>query len=72
MKRAEVWWADLPIPVKPGPVVILTRDQVVNSIGSLVVCMPGWKRNVGRRLNVLIVRTVYHFGRMAATKRNLS
>src|ERR1051325_9231701 len=39
MRRGEVWWADLPPPVKPRPVVILTRDQVVATIGSLVVCI---------------------------------
>ena len=37
MRRAEVWWAELPPPVKSRPVVILTRNAVVDSIESLVV-----------------------------------
>lgn len=39
MRRAEVWWAELPPPVKSRPVVILTRNAVVDSIESLVVCL---------------------------------
>lgn len=39
MKRAEVWWADLPPPVGSRPVVILTRDAVLHSIGSVVVTL---------------------------------
>lgn len=39
MRRGEVWWADLPPPAGPRPVVILTRDAVVESIGSLVVSL---------------------------------
>ena len=37
MQRGEVWWADLPAPVGPRPVVILTRDSVANTSGSVVV-----------------------------------
>lgn len=37
MKRSEVWWAELPQPVGSRPVVILTRDAVISSIGSVVV-----------------------------------
>ncbi len=37
MRRAEVWWAELPPPVKSRPVVVLTRNAVVQSIGSVVV-----------------------------------
>src|SRR6266404_3506368 len=37
MRRGEVWWADLPPPVGPRPVVVLTRDAVVESIGSIIV-----------------------------------
>ena len=37
MRRAEVWWAELPSPAGSRPVVILTRDTVLHSIGSVVV-----------------------------------
>ena len=37
MRRGEVWWAELPPPVGSRPVVVLTRDAVVNSIGAPVV-----------------------------------
>jgi len=39
MKRAEVWWAELPPPVGNRPVVVLTRDAVLHSIGSIVVTL---------------------------------
>lgn len=39
MQRGEFWWAELPAPVGPRPVVILTRDAVVNTLGSLVVAI---------------------------------
>ncbi len=39
MKRGEIWWAELPPPVGDRPVVILTRDVVVNSIGGIVVVL---------------------------------
>lgn len=39
MKRAEIWWAELPPPVGNRPVVILTRDAVLHSIGSIVVAL---------------------------------
>lgn len=39
MKRSEVWWAELPSPVGSRPVVILTRDAVLHSIGSIVVAL---------------------------------
>jgi mRNA interferase MazF len=37
MGRAEIWWAELPPPVGSRPVVILPRDAVLGSIGSVVV-----------------------------------
>jgi mRNA interferase MazF len=37
VRRAEVWWAELPSPVGNRPVVILTRDAVLYSIGSIIV-----------------------------------
>ncbi len=39
MKRAEIWWAELPPPVGSRPVVILTRNVVLHSIGSIVVAL---------------------------------
>lgn len=39
MRRGEVWWAELPPPVGSRPVVILTRDAVLHSIGSVVVTL---------------------------------
>lgn len=39
MKRAEVWWAELPPPVGDRPVVILTRDAVLHSLGSIIVTL---------------------------------
>lgn len=39
MRRAEVWWAELPSPAGNRPVVILTRDTVLSTIGSIVVTL---------------------------------
>lgn len=39
MKRGEVWWAELPPPVGSRPVVILTRDAVLDNIGAIVVAL---------------------------------
>jgi mRNA interferase MazF len=39
VKRGEVWWAELPPPVGSRPVVILTRDAVLHSIGAIVVAL---------------------------------
>ena len=39
MKRGEVWWAELPPPVGSRPIVILTRDSVLHSIGAIVVAL---------------------------------
>ena len=39
MKRGEVWWAELPPPVGNRPVVILTRDTVIENIGAIVVAL---------------------------------
>ena len=39
MKRGEVWWADLPPPMGSRPVVILTRDAVLQNIGGVVVAI---------------------------------
>ncbi len=39
MRRAEIWWAELPPPIGSQPVVILTRNDVLQSIGSIVVAL---------------------------------
>lgn len=39
MRRGEVWWAELPQPSGNRPAVILTRNEVVNSIGGVVVAL---------------------------------
>ena len=39
MRRGEVWWAELPPPVGSRPVLVLTRDAVLHSIGSVVVAL---------------------------------
>ncbi len=30
MKKGEVWWADLPLPIGRRPVVLLSRDEAYN------------------------------------------
>jgi mRNA interferase MazF len=39
VKRGEIWWAELPAPVGNRPVIILTRDAVLENIGSVVVAL---------------------------------
>ncbi|HBL28184.1 MAG TPA: hypothetical protein DD490_15225 [Acidobacteria bacterium] len=39
VKRGEVWWADLPPPVGSRPVIVLTRNAVLHTIGSVVVVL---------------------------------
>ncbi len=39
MRRGEIWWAELPAPVGSRPVIILTRDAVLENIGSIVVAL---------------------------------
>jgi mRNA interferase MazF len=39
VKRGEIWWAELPPPVGNRPVVILTRDAVLSTIGAVVVAL---------------------------------
>lgn len=39
MRRGEIWWVELPAPIGNRPVVILTRDAVLHSIGSIVVAL---------------------------------
>jgi mRNA interferase MazF len=39
VKRGEILWAELPPPVGNRPVMILTRDAVLENIGSIVVVL---------------------------------
>jgi mRNA interferase MazF len=39
VRRGEIWWAELPSPAGSRPVIILTRDAVLHSIGSIVVVL---------------------------------
>lgn len=39
MRRAEIWSAVLPPPVGSRPVVVLTRDSVLQSINGIVVAI---------------------------------
>lgn len=39
MKRGEIWWAELPVSVGIRPVIIRTRDAVLENIGSIVVAL---------------------------------
>lgn len=39
MKSGEIGWAELPSPVGSRPVVILTRDAVLENIGAIVVAL---------------------------------
>jgi len=39
VKRGEIWWVELPSPVGSRPVVILTRDAVLENIGAIVVAL---------------------------------
>jgi mRNA interferase MazF len=34
-----VWWAELPPPVGSRPVIILTRDTVLDNISGIVVAL---------------------------------
>ena len=37
MQRGEVWWAQLPAPAGKRPVLLLTRDSVINSRSQVTV-----------------------------------
>ena len=39
MRRNEVWWAELTAPAGPRPVVVLTRDAVLDTLESIVVAL---------------------------------
>ena len=39
MRRAEIWWAELPQPAGERPVVVLTRNAVIDTIGGVVVAL---------------------------------
>ncbi len=37
MKRGEVWWAELPLPVGKRPVVLLSRDEAYSIRNAITV-----------------------------------
>ncbi|MDO9287284.1 MAG: type II toxin-antitoxin system PemK/MazF family toxin [Thermodesulfovibrionales bacterium] len=37
MKRGEVWWAELPLPVGKRPVVLLSRDEAYSVRNAITV-----------------------------------
>jgi mRNA interferase MazF len=39
MRRAEVWWAELPLPAGERPVFVLTHNAVIDMIGGVVVAL---------------------------------
>lgn len=39
MKRGEIWWAELPVPVGRRPVLLLSRDQAY-AVRDLVILSP--------------------------------
>ena len=53
MKRGEIWWAELPAPVGNRPVIILTRDAVLENIGSIVVALI--TRTIRQLLNEVVL-----------------
>ena len=51
MKRGEVWWADLPLPDRRRPVVLLSRDSAYD-VRSLITIAPVTTRIRGIRAEV--------------------
>jgi mRNA-degrading endonuclease toxin of MazEF toxin-antitoxin module len=39
VKRGEIWWAELDLPIGNRPVVILTRDSVLSTIDSVTFAL---------------------------------
>lgn len=37
MKRGEIWWADLPLPIGRRPVVLLSRDEAYSVRNAVTV-----------------------------------
>lgn len=75
MLRGEVWWADLPAPVHARPVLVLTRNAVVNNIGSVVVALVT-RTNRGLRSEVALgrqeglpIRSVVNFDNLLTVPR---
>ncbi len=55
MKRAEVWWADLPRPAGRRPVVLLSRDEAY-AVRELVTVAPVTIRTRGLPVEVPLGR----------------
>ena len=39
MRRGEIWWADLPLPVGRRPVLILTRNRAIDVRNAVTVAL---------------------------------
>ena len=53
MARGEVWWANLPPPAGPRPVVILTRNGVLEKRSSVTVApLSRTRRNIPSEVNL--------------------
>lgn len=55
MKRAEIWWADLPRPAGRRPVVLLSRDEAY-AVRELVTVAPVTTRIRGLPVEVALGR----------------
>ncbi len=53
MRRAEVWWAELPPPAGPRPVVLLSRDAAL-AVRALLVVAPVTTRSRGLPVEVAL------------------
>lgn len=51
MRRAEVWWAELPPPAGPRPVLVLSRDAAL-AVRALVTVAPVTTRSRGLPVEV--------------------
>ncbi|MGZ3603238.1 MAG: type II toxin-antitoxin system PemK/MazF family toxin, partial [Ktedonobacterales bacterium] len=55
MRRGEVWWARVPAPAKPRPVLLLSRDEAYLKRTHATVC-PITRKSRGLRSEVRLSR----------------
>lgn len=53
MKRGEMWWAHLPLPVGTRPVLLLSRDEAI-SVRESVTAAPATTRKRGLKTEVFV------------------